>query len=100
MVGVGGGAVCAGAPGCAGASAWVAALARATCWRKVRRLVDIRYRVLWRAGGGGVCAGCGGAGEGLWREKAAALGGHRLWITLARGGVGGGAATGGAYRRA
>src|ERR1017187_5133772 len=53
MVGVGGGAVCAGAPGCAEASAWVAALARATCWRKVRRLVDIRYRVLSRRSGWG-----------------------------------------------
>src|ERR1019366_9823818 len=44
-----------GAAGGAGvwaeASAWVAALARATCWRKVRRLVDIRYRVL--SGGDG-----------------------------------------------
>ena len=54
----GGGAGVAGWAGavCAGAGVWVAALARATCWRKVRRLVDIRYRVLWRAGGWG--AGC------------------------------------------
>src|ERR1035437_9983776 len=51
----GGGAGVAGWAGavCAGAGVWVAALARATCWRKVRRLVDIRYRVLWRAGGWG-----------------------------------------------
>src|ERR1035437_5027042 len=43
-----------GGAGVAGwAGVWVAALARATCWRKVRRLVDIRYRVLWRAGGWG-----------------------------------------------
>ena len=36
----------------AGASTWVAAPARATCWRKVRRLVGIRYRVLRCADGG------------------------------------------------
>src|ERR1035438_7294565 len=47
----GGGAGAAGV--CAGAGVWVAALARATCWRKVRRLVDIRYRVLSRRSGWG-----------------------------------------------
>src|ERR1017187_2816685 len=51
MSGATGGAGGVGAGVWAEASAWVAALARATCWRKVRRLVDIRYRVL--SGGDG-----------------------------------------------
>src|ERR1039458_8804133 len=46
MSGAAGGAGGVGTGVWAEASAWVAALARATCWRKVRRLVDIRYRVL------------------------------------------------------
>src|ERR1035437_10469111 len=50
--GGGAGAGLAGAV-CAGAGVWVAALARATCWRKVRRLVDIRYRVPSRRSGWG-----------------------------------------------
>src|ERR1017187_10970934 len=59
-----------GAAGGAGvwaeASAWVAALGRATCWRKVRRLVDIRYRVL--SGGDGW--GGQGVGTPIWRKLA------------------------------
>src|ERR1017187_1472456 len=59
-----------GAAGGAGvwaeASAWVAAVARATCWRKVRRLVDIRYRVL--SGGDGW--GGQGVGTPIWRKLA------------------------------
>src|ERR1035441_6635662 len=51
MSGAAGGGGGAGTGVWAEASAWVAALARATCWRKVRRLVDIRYRVL--SGGDG-----------------------------------------------
>src|ERR1035441_8375614 len=57
MSGAAGGGGGAGTGVWAEASAWVAALARATCWRKVRRLVDIRYRVLSggdRWGGQGV----------------------------------------------
>src|ERR1017187_5121154 len=66
MSGAPGGAGGVGAGVWAEASAWVVALARATCWRKVRRLVDIRYRVL----SGGDRWGGQGVGTPIWRKLA------------------------------
>ena len=75
--GAAGGAVGAGVEVWAGTGISVAALARATCCRKVRRLVDITYRVLcgrYEWGGEEYCAEVPGAnGQGKSGEECLAI---------------------------